>query len=279
MRTIIALVCCSLLCSFAWIGRASNTPTRVPDSQTSADADPVALWEQAIEAKGGRNRLSAVRNLLAAFKDKTDVALYIFPDKVWDWTDDRPTPLGVWVGMRNLELGLSYSLNQDIPEPPQNLGRNSAREVLWDAYHTQLYYLLETQWVKPIPVKVYSGSIGHRPADIVQTIVRYPEAPRANPNGYRVDFHLDRQSHLPLEVAFPSRDSEGTNYGRGTYFVTFSDYADVNGIQMPRRVGYIAKPEIPLSVQVNVEYDPETFEHPPSLKAGPDAWRPKKQRN
>lgn len=188
--------------------------------------------------------------------------------------------------MQNLDLGLSYSLNQDIAEPPRNLGRNSAREVLWPVFYAQLYFLLETQWIKPLPLKVYAGRIGNRPVDIIQTIVQYADAPRANPNGYRVDFHLDKQSHLPLKVAFPAgddgsvfpRDSEGTNYGRGTYYVTFADYADMSGIQMPRRVGYLAdKPHASLRVRVNVEYDPGIFERPPSLKAGPDAWRPHKQ--
>jgi hypothetical protein len=182
--------------------------------------------------------------------------------------------------MINLERDLSYFAEEDTPSPLRNRGRNSAREVFWPVYYAQLYYLLETQWIKPVPVKVYNGSIGHRPVDIIQTIVRYPDAPRANPNGHRVDFHLDKQSHLPLEVAFPSRDSDGTNYGRGTYYVTFADYADVNGIPMPRKVGYLAdKPGTSVSVQVNVEYDPGIFECPPSLKAGPDAWRARKPQN
>jgi hypothetical protein len=66
------------------------------------------------------------------------------------------------------------------------------------------------------------------------------------------------------------------NYRPSTYYVTFSDYDDVNGIQMPRRVGHIARPELPLRIQINVEYDPAIFTHPPSIKSGRDAWKKQK---
>ena len=271
---------CSLILSLALFASAPSAQTQGPKPQTSTDRDASAVWELAIEAKGGRSRLYAASNILESYIDKTNVGLYVFPSKLWRWTDDRPTPLGVSVEMQNLGQGLSYKVEEDTAGNPRNLGENSAREVLWPVYYIQLYYLLETQWIKPLPVNLYSGSIGRRPVDIVQTIVQFQKAPRANDRGDRVDFHLDKQSHLPLEVAFPSDDSVGTNYGRGTYYVTFADYADVNGIQMPRRVGYLAKkPDTSASVQVNVEYNPGIFERPPSIKAGPDAWRPSKQQN
>ena len=277
MRIIIVLICCSLFPGFAWFRSLGSIENE--GSRTQAPAADVAhvLWEQAIAAKGGRKRLYAVRNLLERHERNSYVALFVFPDKVWQWSDVRPTPLGLAIEMQNLGKGLSYKVEEDMSDPPRNLGENSAKEVLWPLYYAQLYYLLETQWIKPLPVKVYSGSIGRRPVDVVQTIVHFQKAPRANDRGDRVDFHLDKQSHLLLEVAFPSDDSVGTNYGRGTYYVTFADYANVDGIQMPRRVGYLAeKPDASASVQVNVQYDPEIFEHPPSLKRGPDAWKQQK---
>jgi hypothetical protein len=279
MNNILLLVCGSLFCMFGLFGNASSTRSESVAAQTSVERDPVKLWEQAIEAKGGRERLYAVRNVLESYDDKTTVALYVFPEKLWEWTDYRPTPLGIRMEMDNPQGKLSYKIEEATPNPPPNLGERHAKEALWDNYYAQLYYLLETQWIKPFPVRVYSGTIGGRPVDVLQTLVHYSDAPRTNQAGYRVDFHLDKQSHLPLEVAFPSDDSQGINYGRGTYYVTFADYADVSGIQMPRKVGHLIKPKIPLSVQVNLEYDPGIFERPPSIKAGPDAWRPRKQQN
>jgi hypothetical protein len=254
----------------AGIGSSSSMQTARSTHQTTADPDAAALWEQAIKAKGGRPRLHAVTNILESYSDKSTVGLWVFPARLWRWTDDRPTWLGVYVEMVNLDRDLSYSIEEDSGVPV-NKGKYSARgRGMGPLLNAQLNYLLETQWVKPVPVKVYSGSIGSKPVDIIQTIV----------NGNRYDFHLDKKSHLPLEVAFPwPQNSEGTNYGRGTIYATFSDYADVNGIQMPRKVGHLAKPEISLSVQVNVEYDPGIFERPPSLKDGPDGWRIRKQQN
>lgn len=270
MRITILLVCCALFAMLGRTGSSSSMQTPRSSHQTTTNANAAVLWEQAIAAKGGRERLYGVQNLVEFYPDKRSlgvymVGLYVFPKRFWRWTDDRPTPLGVYVEMINLERDLAYLAEEDSGLPV-NRGKYGAKArgegPLLDA---QLNYLLETQWVKPVPVRVYSGNIGSKSVDIIQTIV----------NGYRFDFHLDKQSHLPLEVAFPwPQNSEGTNYGRGTIYATFSDYADVNGIQMPRKVGHLARPEMSISVQVNVEYDPAIFEHPPNIKAGPDAWRP-----
>ncbi|MER3453502.1 MAG: hypothetical protein C4344_07780 [Acidimicrobiia bacterium] len=92
--------------------------------------------------------------------------------------------------------------------------------------------------------------------DIVQTVV----------DGERVDFYLDRESHLPLKISFPAADE------RGTYYVTFSDYREVDGIQMPRRVSYMGGGWILTNYQLNVAYDEAIFERPPSIEAGPEAW-------
>jgi hypothetical protein len=254
-------VCCSVLGSLLLMKVSPSSSSA--ELQIEGERGAAAVWEQAIEAKGGRQRLYGVKNILETHYDKKFVGLYVLPTRLWQWADDRPTWLGLYVEMINLERDLSYFVDNDSV-PPINKGKYSAqgrgRQPLIDR---QLYYLLETQWIKPVPVKVYAGRISDEPVDIVQTLV----------DGYRVDFHFHRQSHLPLEVAYPSRDSEGTNYGLGTYYVTFGDYAEVNGIQMPRRLGYQPNPKIPLSIQTDVDYDPDIFERPPRLKDGPDAWR------
>jgi hypothetical protein len=276
MKMIIALFCCSFLSSLALFVGVPGEQTLGSKPQTLTERDAPALWEQAIVAKGGSSKLYGVHNMVESYPDRSYVGLYVFPDKLWQWDDNRPSPLGLAIEMQNLERGLSYKVEEDTTGTPRNLGENSAKEVLWPVYYAELYYLLETEWIKPLPVKVYSASLGGRPVDVVQTIVHFQKAPRANDTGERVDFHLDKQSHLPLKVAFPLNDIVGMNYRPSTYYVTFSNYDDVNGIQMPWRVGHIAKPELPLSIQINVEYDPGIFGRPPSLKSGPDAWKQEK---
>ena len=62
----------------------------------------------------------------------------------------------------------------------------------------------------------------------------------------------------------------------GGLWQEFCDYRDVGGIQMPSKERMNPKyPMYPIAFQFNVEYDPEIFERPPSVEAGPDAWRPK----
>lgn len=92
MRSTTTLVCCLLLSSLVWGVTASTSPIQRADSPVSADPKAVALWELAIKAKGGRERLYAARNMVAAYDDKTNVALNVFPNKAWEWTDNRPTP-------------------------------------------------------------------------------------------------------------------------------------------------------------------------------------------
>src|SRR5215470_15140117 len=150
-------ICCSILSSLLIMKTSSSTvsaPARI-----EGDSDAASLWEQALAAKGGREKLRGVSNLLESYIDKSHVGLYVFPTKLWDWTDDRPTRLGVYVVMDNLERSLSYRMEGNTAGPPQNLGERHAKEGLWEIYYTQLYYLLETQWLKPRPVQVHSGMI------------------------------------------------------------------------------------------------------------------------
>lgn len=265
MRGIVLTICCWLLAVLTGVARPTSTQAPRSNLQTSADPAAAVIWEQAIEAKGGRARLYAITSILESYSDQRSVGLYVIPSRLWEWTDDRPTWLGVYVEMINLDRDLSYFVETDAVKPV-NKGKYSAKgRGEWPLVQIQLYYLLETQWVKPVPIGLSGGVIARKSVDIVQTLV----------NGYRVDFHFDKKSHLPLEVAFPSKDSIGTQYGLGTSYATFSDYYDVKGIQMPGKVGHDAKAEIPQSVRVNVEYDPGIFERPPSLKDGPAGWRVK----
>src|SRR5437870_4723760 len=57
--------------------------------------DASAIWERVLIAKGGRQRLEAIENMLAVTIDSKrqqilDVDLYIFPNRFWSW-DGRQT--------------------------------------------------------------------------------------------------------------------------------------------------------------------------------------------
>jgi hypothetical protein len=86
--------------------------------------------------------------------------------------------------------------------------------------------------------------------------------------GRTVDFYLDRGTRLPLKVALVD-ESNGKEY----MYQTLSDYATIDGIELPLKVDTRGSGNLPNSYQLNVEYDEQLFEHPPSALSRPDAWR------
>jgi hypothetical protein len=218
------------------------------------------VWELGVAAKGGRERLRSVRSMLVSVKTRhyLNVELHAFPDKFWRLSS-LPEPLGRSALMYNLELGFGYTADGERPGGgavklhESSLG--GGRVVLEDA---QLFYLMETRWAKPTPVSVSSGEVNGRRADVVRTIL----------GDRTVDFYLDRKTRLPLKVALISKTD-----GKVYWYKTFSEYADVGGIQMPLVVRPDGGGKLPTSFQFNVEYDERIFERPPSALAAPDAWR------
>src|SRR5258708_20583874 len=68
------------------------------------------LWEQAIEAKGGRKRLYSVNNMVISSFGK-NIRLedfFVFPNRSWSWVDQRPSVLGLNMSMQNWETGKEY---------------------------------------------------------------------------------------------------------------------------------------------------------------------------
>jgi hypothetical protein len=133
---------------------------------------------------------------------------------------------------------------------------------------------METQWVKPVPVSVTHGRIGQQLVDIIHTLI----------DGRRVDFALDRESHLPVNISIhfsqignraAKKSSDLPEVDVPLHSITLSDYAPVDGIQMPRTVNFDRTLNVQTSYRFNVAYDESIFERPPDIRAGPEAWRPK----
>ena len=247
----------------------NESTTRV-STQNDAEAEAQRIWEQAVAAKGGREHLSSVRNLVIysradylSRRGKTNevklVGLYVLPNKSWVWSDLRPDVFGLTVEMYNYETNMKYVITPGDPHHP--LEPIEPNEKRGSRALGLAYYLLETKWLKPIPIKASAGKIGSKPVDIVQTTL----------NGQRVDFTLDRGTHLPAKVSYYTTDKNRT-------YVTelrLSDYVEINGIKVPQTITYHDGTKYKQSYQFNVEYDPEIFVKPPPLEAGPEAWRPK----
>jgi hypothetical protein len=260
----IMLLCSSHVGTACKVTRAVNSIERQRDTRQEARR----IWEQAIAAKGGRERLHAVQNLVistvgnyATSSGKTNTvrteAFFVFPNKIWIWSDYRPDVLGLTVEMLNFDSNTRYFINSDNPPPmPLSIPNNEKSEA---RIYGLLSYLPETEWLKPILVRASTSKIGRHSVDVVQTTV----------GDKRVDFAFDRETHLPIRVSY--------YHARGDKYVldvaeNLSDYTKVNGIKVPQRREVDGSVDR-ISIQINVPYNEDIFTKPPSIAAGPEAWK------
>jgi hypothetical protein len=263
-----------LFLTFTFVLRADVSAGQAkPIAPQNTRAEAERLWEQAIAAKGGRDRLYSISNLQLSVRDRQwwglkrvpyEVeALYVFPGKQWEWIDQTGSIFGFVIWMRNYEQGvhwtyLDHGKGGSVSQTYDNPMYRGGLSAIIDA---QLTYLMETRWVKPIPVSVERGKVGWHAVDIVRTVVReYPKREEA------VSFALDRKSHLPRKVIYHTV-SLGQETSGGP---SLSDYVSINGVQMPGKVGRDRT-----NYQLNVDYNPQVFELPPQRDAGIDAWKVK----
>lgn len=218
------------------------------------------LWEQAVAAKGGRGRLSQVESFAVYYEETWRnflwipvhrgpvVSFYVFPDKFWYWSDE-PALFKLTVSMLDLERNISCVVRGHPPSPHCTTVKVTPfpEERMTQP---QYLYLLETKWVKPVPVSVSRDWIGLKPVDVVTTRV----------DNRRVDYFLDRKTHLPRRVAI--------FYGERAETYNFSEYVEVNGIMMPGK-----QKRGRINFEINPAYDENLFLRKPSVEAGPDAWR------
>lgn len=225
------------------------------------------LWDKAITAKGGRDRLHEMSSLLIWYQETTrnflGIAvhhghverLYVFPGKVWSWDDGLPPPFRLTVGVLDLDRDFSCRAYLDSKSPTcGNARKLGSREGIDEA---QYLYLMETKWIKPIPISVSKDRIGLKPVDVLETQLE----------DKRIVYFLNRKTHLPQRVTVFSGNSK-----RARLSLDFSEYVSVSGIQMPGqqkrgRINFILNPQ----------YDETVFSRPPLISAGPKAWQKVKE--
>ncbi len=68
------------------------------------------VWELAVQAQGGRDKLLSIRNEVVITKERGHIteSLFVFPNKWWNWDDLRPTMFGVVMRMENYETRQNY---------------------------------------------------------------------------------------------------------------------------------------------------------------------------
>lgn len=232
----------------------------IQESERSTEAK--TLWEQAITAKGGRDQLHSVNSLVLSYRETVrnflGIAvhrgiverLYVFPDKSWGWDDGLPPPFHLSIQSVDLERNVRchvYARTTPMCGVARQKGSPLEDEGILQA---QYLYLMETRWVRPTPLEVMKSESKF---DVLRTGL----------GDKRIDYFLDRETHLPMRVAVFYGSS-----GKPTLTVEFSDYILVGGIQMPGK-----QKRGSISFQINPPYDEAIFTRLPSLAAGPHAWQ------
>jgi len=233
---------------------------------TTAQTDPAQhqarmLWEQAITAKGGRDALYRIdslamwyeetaRNFLGIPVHRGHVeAVYVFPGKLWSWDDGLPAPFHLTLRLLNVSQNLRCTLYEGAAKPICGSTGPAGSSFDEGIKQVQYVYLMETKWVKPLPVNVTKG----KNVDVLHT--RFENK--------QIDYFLDRKTHLPIRVEVFYNQSQ-----RPTLTVHLSDYGNVSGVQMP---GKQKKAEI--QFEINPSIDEAVFTVAPSIEKGPQAWR------
>ncbi len=266
------------LCLVAALTLVNKASAQAPTERARARE----LWEEAVRAKGGRERLRSVKSLLITStvyaraprgsNTKEAVRLYAMPGRAWVYTYTEAFDVKIDAAVLNKERGLCLSTL--APAHGVN-GLSPCVHETWAQYLVQdpFIYLLETEWVRPVPVRARAEG----KYDVVETEVGV----------MRADFYLSRKTRLPARVVTEWMGGVGRATGSlGPMEVLLEDYAEVEGVWMPRRVTRrlvdAARESVgdPLSgdeersrYRFNVAYDPTIFNGPVPRNVKPDDWK------
>ena len=269
--------------------------------QESAEADSRAkakrIWELAIKAKGGREKLHAVRNMVITTTDDkarpvlfikkkkriwskkkykgVTVYFYLLPDKWWYWDDNRPSIWGLNMKMENYETMKIYRVSDGGPYIDIKTWKPKKRGIVEDIDPDResnnkamlITYLLETKWVQPKIEGVTLGKVGRKKVNVIQTRVFND----------RLDFMFDKKTYLLLRTVYHYYDKVSKT--KGSTGRRYGDYVDVDGVMMPTKVtteesSRTGDSTIYETYQINVEYNEDLFKKPPlPIEEAMDAWK------
>ncbi len=180
----------------------------------------------------------------------------------------------MWVKMANLDNGVFYVGSfEGLLTVNENVGPKKKADYYAGYLMDGCAFLLETKWLRPTPVRVTQDTIGKQRFDVIETRLTHLNEYQ----DWRMDYYVDPESLVVKGVAsYPAA-------GNRSHFIRFGGYTTVDGLSVPTKMATTFKVEepkksayTPLTFRFNVDYDPKIFEHPPSVEAGPDAWKSKK---
>jgi hypothetical protein len=218
-------------------------------------ADPREVWEQAVQAKGGRDRLHGVHSL-AIYMKPADVNLTgpptnwlcVFPDRYFEFDGRGSGSQRAMVVDRTADR-----VAMDVTGVPRTARRLTSLEYDRLALN-QVVFLLESAWLQPQPVEVRHNVL------VVEAA------------GRTYKLFLNRAG-LPERVLSPPIHGQKPKI---QYDYRLQRYRDFQGVQLPARVasiGGIREADWDVDYEIDAKYNPKFFERMPNLANGPEPWR------
>ena len=235
------------------------------------------LWDEMLAAKGG-DKLSQVNNLvvrahlacpddeagflkLFIWRRTNTEALWAFPDRFYDTAlYAAKDPSGANFSLFNGDTGKFWSFFGSLGPPGESSNKGALDRARGRLLFTQIVYLGETRWVKPIPVGYSREPIHLHAVDVVQTRL----------GNINADFYLDGQTHLPLKIK--TNLSFGGQVLQKFETYSLSDYVSTAGIEFPSQISS-GLCRMRVQYEINVHYDPRFFEKAPKVQHEPEPWR------
>lgn len=233
-------------------------------------ADPAEIWEQAVKAKGGRDRLHRVQSLAVYmkpaavnFRGPVTNWLCVFPDRYFEF-DGQGSGAYPFVGPGGM-AGVADSPRALVVDASADRVAMDASGTPRASWHltplerertvlNQIVFLLDSAWLKPQPLELRRNVL------IVQAA------------GGTYKLFLDR-ANLPervLSLPVPGRKP------KVQYDYRLQRYQDFQGVQLPARVTSVSgvrESVWDVDYEVNAKYNPKLFERVPNLADGPEPWR------
>lgn len=262
-----------------WTGLAAILATSTPTPRLIQAEQQAAtvLWESALAAKGGRDRLTAVRSFAiretGTFKHPVrgvasgvvDQIVCALPHGWWEFADYRPGEMGYSVRVADAAAGSGWASSGGAPPAPF---RRPDTFIGFRMRLLQVVYFLETSAVRPKPVSASRVKLRSRAIDRV--VVRIDDDP--------VTVYLDATTHLPLRIeaiyrtTLPPPRPDVRPSGGVTYRQDLEHYTDIGGLRLPSAIRR-GDDRFDVHIEVNPDYDPSIFTGPPAPDSGIDAWR------
>lgn len=276
-----------VVCFAVSLSLAASISAQGPVQKDDANRErAVALWEEAIRAKGGRERLQSIQNLLISSTVDTQAQrgsghteterLYAMPGKAWLYTHTPDFDVSVDATVINNERNFCAVTLSPARGGAPSLSHCLPTTPIQYLIQEPVIYLMETNWVRPVPVRVRTEGKGKKQLDVIETEV----------GKLRVDFYLDRKTRLPMRLVTEWYGGLSQATGPlGLMTVELADYVTIDGILMPQRVtrmpqigegsvGEVSRRDTERAkYRFNVAYNPAIFDSPAPKKVKPDDWK------